>query len=193
MANNYKEKLNEMANEVKNTANSIATEENKQKLAEAANTTMKKAKSLDKKTLAIIAAVVVAVIAVFSLFGNGAEKDAIKAVEKHMEEQGYEVTNLKVEETFEFKYKKSNAFDSGDTEFIAIIVGEYKGEKAKEEGRKYFCCEYSFMDYKDKDKGDYDNFSPQSFNEKSYIKDAVDSVIEYNKDREKQLKKNGDI
>ena len=98
-----------------------------------------------------------------------------------------------VEETFEFKYKKSNAFDSGDTEFIAIIVGEYKGEKAKEEGRKYFCCEYSFMDYKDKDKGDYDNFSPQSFNEKSYIKDAVDSVIEYNKDREKQLKKNGDI
>lgn len=189
----YKNKINEVKNEVKNAASNIATEENKQKLAEATSTAVKKAKGLNKKTIAIIAVVIVAVIAILSLFGNGAEKDAIKAVEAHMAESGYEVKNLKVEKSYEFTYKQNNAFDKGDKEFIAIVVGEYTGEKAEEEGKKYICCEYSFTDYKDKNKMDFDHYSPQSFYEKSDLEDCIDSVVEAVENRIKQLKKNNDI
>ena len=58
----YKNKINEVKNEVMNAASNIATEENKQKLAEATSSAVKKAKGLNKKTIAIIAVVAVVLI-----------------------------------------------------------------------------------------------------------------------------------
>ena len=75
MENNYKEKLGEIVNEAQNVVSSIATEENKQKVAEVAETTVKKVKSLNKKTLIIIAVAVVAVIALFSFSSSDSSSE----------------------------------------------------------------------------------------------------------------------
>ena len=78
----YKNKINEVKNEVMNAASNIATEENKQKLAEATSTAVKKAKGLNKKTIAIIAVVAVVLIAILSSLGGGIDKDVQKELEK---------------------------------------------------------------------------------------------------------------
>ena len=106
MENNYKEKLGEIANEAQNVVSSIATEENKQKVAEAAETTVKKVKSLNKKTLIVIAVAVVAVIALFSIFGGN---KAEKAVEQYITE----IYNDEVKDIKEIWSKKVKMEEDG--------------------------------------------------------------------------------
>lgn len=129
----YKNKLNEVKNEVKNAANNIATEENKQKLAQATKTAVKKAKGLNKKTLAIIAVAVVGIIAVFALFSGRIDKDVKKeAVEAIQRQTGYEAVDLKLEGKYE------NPDPMFKIEVDHYISGKYKGNGDKE--GYYFLC-----------------------------------------------------
>lgn len=129
----YKNKINEVKNEVMNAASNIATEENKQKLAEATSTAVKKAKGLNKKTIAIIAVVAVVLIAILSSLGGGIDKDVQKELENYVYQQTtYEAVDLKLEGEYEIP---DSIFKE---EVDYYISGRYDG--SGERDGYYFLC-----------------------------------------------------
>lgn len=171
MENNYKEKLGEIANETQNVVSSIATEENKHKVAEAAETTVKKVKSLNKKTLIIIAVAVVAVIAIFSLFGDNKHE---KAVEQYLYEH-YDDKVKDIKEVWNDKYETDLGYGNWvDAEASLFQV----------EGKElyYICLVTSAGDYVDVEVSVYSEKSDM----KSEISDAKKAVEEGIKDGKKE-------
>lgn len=93
----YKEKFNEVRDSVKDAAANIASEENKQKLADATSAVAEKTKGLNKKTIAIIAVAVVVVIVLISKIGGSSNGDAEKILKQYLEDRGYTVSDIKTE------------------------------------------------------------------------------------------------
>lgn len=172
MENNYKEKLGEIANEAQNVVSSIATEENKQKVAEAAETTVKKVKSLNKKTLIIIAVAVVAVIAILSSFGGN---KAEKAVEQYIAEY-YDDKVKDIKEVWSDKYETDLGYGNWvDTESTLFQV----------EGKElYYICLVASA-------GDYIDIDVSVYSEKSDMKDDISDAKKEAKEAVKSGKREG--
>ncbi len=174
MENNYKEKLGEIANEAQNVVSSIATEENKQKVAEAAETTVKKVKSLNKKTLIIIAVAVVAVIAIFSLFGGNEHE---KVVEDYISEY-YEDKVKSIKEVWSDKYEVDLGYGNWvDAEATLFQV----------KGKEYY---YIFLVTS---AGDYVDIEESAYSKKSDMKSELKIAKKSAKDGVKSGKKEGVI
>ena len=164
---NYKEKMNEVKNEVKNAANSIATEENKQKISNAADTVVKKAKGVNKKVWAIAAVAVVVLIAVISSFGGTIDKSIKEEVEQVVyQSSGYEAKNLKL--VGKYEYPDSIFEEEADY----YISGRYEG-KGDKDGYYFLCIVLRASDGKEENlsfslAGEYEN--------KSELKDQIDTL-----------------
>ena len=162
MDNNYKEKLGEIANEAQNVVSSIATEENKQKVAEVAETTVKKVKSLNKKTLIIIAVAVVAVIAILSSFGGN---KAEKAVKQYITE----IYNDEVKDIEEIWSDKVKVEEDGITVKADVAIFEVEGETI------YYICKVIII-------GDNIDITTSVFSEKSDMKKEAKAAKKKAKD-----------
>ena len=111
MGTDYKGKLEEAKNKVVEQGKNIMSEENRQKLSEAAETAVKKGKGFKftKKNITVIAVAVVAIIAVFAIFGGSEKREVKDIVEKYedMISTDIKVSDVKIEHSE--KVKSSNA------------------------------------------------------------------------------------
>lgn len=117
----YKEKFNEVRDSVKDAAANIASEENKQKLAEATGTVAEKAKGLKgkSKTIIIIAFALVAVIVLISKIGGSSKAE--KVLKEELENKyHYSVSNIK--EEFKDSFKVQSATLDGNFEKATLYI-----------------------------------------------------------------------
>lgn len=137
----YKEKFNEVRDSVKDAAANIASEENKQKLADATSVVAEKTKGLNKKTIGIIAIVIVALIAILSLFGGGKlTKEMKEQIENDNTISYYGAKNLKLVYTAKHK----NSMLKKEVEYF--VSGQYKGNNPR--GQYFICDLYEASDGK---------------------------------------------
>ena len=116
----YKDKINEVRDSVKDAAANIASDENKQKLTDAADAVAKKAKGLNKKTIAVIAVALVAVIVLVFKIGGGSSK-AEKVLKTELENKyHYSVSNIK--EEFKDSFKVQSVTQDGNFEKADLFV-----------------------------------------------------------------------
>ena len=116
----------EKINGVKDAVANIASEENKQKLVDVAGSVSEKAKGLSKKTIGIIAAVVVVLIALCVLLSGGGK--VTKEMKEQIQNSAYIQNtsgNAGVKDLeLEYKAEVKNSTQSKEEEFF--ISGQYK-------------------------------------------------------------------
>lgn len=116
----------EKINGVKDAVANIASEENKQKLADVAGSVTEKAKGLNKKTIGIIAAAVVVLIVLCALLGGGGK--VTKEMKEQIQNSPYIQNtsgNAGVKDLeLEYKAEIKNSTQSKEEEFF--ISGQYK-------------------------------------------------------------------
>ena len=117
----YKEKFNEVKDSVMDAAANIASEENKQKLADATSAVTEKAKGLNKKTIAIVAVAVVVVIVLSAKIGGSSGGDAEKILKEYLEGRGYTVSDIKTEYKADMKVQSIDHDGKFSKATISII------------------------------------------------------------------------
>lgn len=116
----YKEKLIEVKGTVKDAAANIASEENKQKVADAAGTVAQKAKGMSKKQKLIALCAVVAVV-VIALIAKGGGAKPEKELESYLTQRGYTlIEDMKV--VYDTKMKVQSITLDGDFEKANLYV-----------------------------------------------------------------------
>lgn len=133
----YKEKLVEVKDTVKDVAANIASEENKQKVANAAGSVAQKAKGMSKKQklIALCAVVAVVVIALIAKGGGAKPEDALKS---HLTEKGYTlIENMKV--VYDTKMKVKSLTNDGDFKKAHLYVVTCETEHGNNPNTHRFC------------------------------------------------------
>ncbi|MGN0635305.1 MAG: hypothetical protein ACI4I5_03695 [Acutalibacteraceae bacterium] len=116
----YKEKINEVKGSVMDVAANITSEENKQKISNAAGTVAQKAKGMSKKQklIALCAVVAVVVIALIAKGGGTKPEDALKS---YLTEKNYTlIENMKV--IYDTKMKVQSITLDGDFQKAHLYV-----------------------------------------------------------------------
>lgn len=127
----YKEKLVEVKGTVKDVAANIASEENKQKVANAAGSVAQKAKGMSKKQKLIALCAVVAVV-VIALIAKGGGAKPKKELESYLTQRGYTLMdNMKVIYDTKTKVRSiaSDGMFDGNYEKVHLYVITCETEK----------------------------------------------------------------
>ena len=182
----YKEKLNEMKDSVKDAAANIASEENKQKLAQAADAAKAKAKGLNTKTVAIIAVALVAVIVLISKIGGSSKAE--KVLKEELENKyHYAVTNIN--EEFKDSFKVQSVTMDGDFEKTTLYVMSCETEAGNNPNSHRYAA-YTVMLYEDGSRTVQLEFD---CSDKKEFKAWLKQIIQSHKASIKQQKKLGEI
>lgn len=143
----YKEKLNEVKDSVKDAAATIVSEENKQKREKATDTVAEKAKGLKgkSKTIILAAVAVVAVIVLISKIGGSSKAEKVLKAELE-NKYHYSVSNIK--EEFKDSFKVQSATLDGNFEKADFYIMSCETEVGNNPNSQRYAV-YTVMLYED--------------------------------------------